>query len=127
MFNILIVNSIFLLVFAFVLLLPFHLKDVNSRYYRGFLKFIPDLLKTRYYACMLLFVVTGIIVGNTARVVSESIVFGLLCIIIFIIIIFPFFFWLPFVIRNLFPDKYKGIWKKIGDWLEGPRYLFKRE
>jgi hypothetical protein len=112
------------LAITFILLNPFYLRDREPSCLRGFCLFIIRCLKTRYNACLLLFTLTGILIANTAGLLTQSFLYGFLSALIFILLVFPSVFWYPYYLRHTNNVRYNGVWKKIGDWLEGPESPF---
>jgi hypothetical protein len=50
--------------------------------------------------------------------------FGLIAGLLYFLLLTPVFLWYPFHLKEKKPEKYKGIWKRIGEWIGDPRDSF---
>lgn len=105
------------LCFAFLLLYPFHLRDNNPQHYKGIWLLIGNILVNRYGAIWLLNVCLGINIGNEAWISTHNYLLGSAITIIWISFFGFIFLGYPFYVKHKRPEKYKGLWKAIGEWL----------
>lgn len=110
---------IFLLTILF--LYPFHLRDKKPARYRGIWAAIGGFFGNRYSALWLLNMFTGLFIFNFVAVFAEGFIPRMAAMLVFFVIILPIYQWYPFYLKEKKPAKYRGIWKRIGDWLGEPR------
>lgn len=109
-------NIVFIMFCAILLLLPFHTKEkqINSR---------KRTLKNRFGA---LFVLNNIIfmtiLGTLWRFIDHFLISIIISLIYYVLAAFILLY--PNFLQRKHLDKYKGIWKDIGDWLGDPREVF---
>lgn len=105
------------LLFAFILLYPFHLRDNKPQHYKGIWLLLGTFIKNRYGAVWMLNVGLGIDIGNKIRSCTQNYLLGIIATSIWILFFGGIFLWYPFHLKHKRPEKYQGIWKTIGEWL----------
>ncbi|MEW6171587.1 MAG: hypothetical protein AB1510_00755 [Bacillota bacterium] len=119
-------HLIFLLIsllLASVLLYPFYLKDHKSARYKGVWQKIGTLFGNRYWVVWWLNFNLGLGLSN----VVDSFAFkytGLIAAPLYVLFSSLIFLWYPFNLKDKKPEKYKGVWKRIGEWIGDPRDAF---
>ena len=111
--------TIFLL--AIVFLYALHLRDKKPGRYRGIWAAIGGFFGNRYSAVWLLNMFTGLAIFNFVAAFAEGFLPRIAAMLAFFVIISPIYQWYPFYLKEKKPAKYRGIWKRIGDWLGEPR------
>lgn len=120
----LLIFSLITLLFAFILLYPFYLQGHAPARYKGAWRAIGSMFKNRYGAIWVLIVYLGINVFTVADIFTRKHFIGLLATFIYFSLFTPVFLWYPFYLKERRPEKYRGIWKRIGEWLGDPRVAF---
>lgn len=115
------INLAVIFLLAFIFLYSFHLRDKRNARYSGVWSAIGDFFGYRYGAVWLLNMFTALAVSNFVSGIAGRFVPGLVAMLAFFLLFTPAFLWYPLHLREKNPAKYRGTWKRIGDWLGGPR------
>ena len=119
---------IFLLItlpFAFILLYPYYLRDKKPASYIGVWRVIGSIFRNRYGAAVVLHVYLAVSIPRLVGVFTQQDpTIGWLAIIIYLLVVTPTLLWYPLHLKDKRPEKYKGIWRRIGEWLGDPRIAF---
>lgn len=106
-----------LLLYSFLLLFPFYLKQKKPQKYKGVWLFIGEILRTRFNALMGLNFLIGHHLNIVIGLISGSPTIGYACMVAYLVIITPAVFWYPFFIRESKPESFRGLIKVIADWM----------
>ena len=114
------------LLFAFILLYPFYLRDSRPTHYKGFWRVIGFLFKNRYGAIWVLNVYLAVSVFFIAGSFTQRYLIRLLAMLLYLALFTPIFLWYPYYLKEKRPERYKGIWRNIGKRRKDPRIAFPR-
>ena len=115
----LLVNFCITLLVAFLLLYPFHIRDYNPKRHLELWLWIRAFFKNRSGAisgvmiCSAVGIIQAIIMG------TQNIPLGVITALIWMSF-FGGIFRYPYYLKQKKPEKYKGLWKTIGEWLREP-------
>lgn len=112
------------LLLAFVLLYPFYLREQRPTHYRGIWRAVGSTFRNRYGAIWVLNLYFGSSLSITVGSLTQSRSLRLLAWMLYFLIITPTLLWYPFHLKEKSPEKYKGIWRLIGEWLGDPGIAF---
>ena len=113
-------NIIFIVICCFILLFPFRSKENRSIPEKGLIR---GLLKNRFGAVHVLNNLVLVAILSTLLAYTRDLLKSIIITLIFIMLP-TFILWYPNYLEKKHPDKYKGIWIKIGNWLGDPRDVF---
>jgi len=123
-----IIDLIFFLLYlfsAFLLLYPFYLRDHKPARYKGVWQKIGTLFgNNRYWVIWLLNFYLGLGLSNVVGFFAPKYI-GLIVALLYFLFSSLIFLWYPFHLKDKKPEKYKGIWKRIGEWIGDPRDAFR--
>lgn len=115
---------LFYVLLAFVLLYPFYLRDHKPERYKGIWRAIGSLLgNNRYWVVWLLNLYLALSVSFVVTSFTQKSI-GLIAGLLYFSFFSPIFLWYPFYLKEQKPEKYKGIWRRIGEWIGDPREAF---
>jgi len=109
---------------AFVLLYPFYLRDTTPARYKGTWESIGSAFGNRYGAIYALNIYWGLNVGLAVGVFTKKFSIPLITVLLYFLLFTPVLLWYPFHLKGKKPEKYKGIWRRIGEWIGDPRDAF---
>lgn len=116
--------SLLSLLAAFVLLYPFYLRDTTPARYKGIWQSIGSAFGNRYGAIYALNIYWGLNVGLVVGIFTEKSFIPFMAVLLYILLFTLVFLWYPFHLKEKKPEKYKGVWKRIGEWMGDPRDAF---
>jgi len=101
-----------------LLLLPFHFKTKEPHRYKGIWKFIGELLRTRFNACLGLNFLIGHHFNTVIGLITGKPAVGYASMVIYLVVVTPAVFWYPFSVRDSKQGFFRGLVKVIADWLQ---------
>lgn len=112
------------LFFSFFLLYPLYLRDNKPAFYKGTWRVIGSIFRNRYGVFWVLILYFGINIFFVAGFFTQEYFIRFLAMLLYFSIFMPVFLWYPYHLKEKRPEKYKGIWRLIGDWLGDPKNAF---
>lgn len=112
------------LLLAFVLLYPFYLKDHKPAHYKGIWRAIGIVFRNRYGVIWLTNFYLALNVSHVAGYFTNNKLMKIMIMLLYFLLFTPVFLWYPFHLKYKRPEKYKGTWRRIGEWLGNPRDAF---
>lgn len=88
---------------------------------------IGSLFKNRYGSFWFFNFFSGMSIFNIVLLYTHKIILSLILMIIYYLLFSIIILWFPFFLKYKQPKNYRGIWKKIGEWLGDPLIAFPKK
>ncbi|MEW5953480.1 MAG: hypothetical protein AB1815_07025 [Bacillota bacterium] len=122
--KLLIVFLLLSLLFSFLLLYPLYLRDSHPDRYKGTYHAIESVFGNRYGVIWVLLLHWGLMVSFVVGHFTDKFLIKVLAMLLYFSLFIPLFLWYPYYLKKRRPEKYKGIWRRIGEWLGDPISAF---
>ncbi|ADG83588.1 hypothetical protein [Thermincola potens] len=112
----LLVNFCLTFLVAFLLLYPFHIRDYDPKRHLELWLWIRAFFKNKSGAVSGIIMFSAIGIFEAIIMGTQNIPFGVITVLIWISFVGGVFRY-PYYLKHKKPEKYKGFWKTIGEWL----------